>query len=186
MAIQDKEARKKARAMAGVPIMFLSNNIVTLEKASNASERAQRLQFKALRKPSEREQVWLEHQDKNDGKAAKKGSGAAWQPRIQYGDNGKVKTRKAKGPNPLSVKKKKKKPNQQQQQQPSQQTPESKKRKREDGDEEKSQQREGGEESNPEKKEKKAPRKRRRVRVRKGKKKSETDTGNAMTVEEKV
>lgn len=167
--------------------MFLSNNIVTLEKASNASERAQRLQFKALRKPSEREQVWLDHQDKKDGKAAKKGNAGAWQPRILYGDNGKVKTRKAKGPNPLSVKKKKKKPNQQQQQQPSQQTRESKKRKRED-DEEKSQQREGGgeESSNPEKKEKKAPRKRRRVRVRKGKKKSETDTGNAMTVEEKV
>nr|KAG5714024.1 hypothetical protein BaRGS_020352 [Batillaria attramentaria] len=87
---EDPTLSRKARTLAGVPLLFIANNAICLEKPTDKSKaRAKKLLNEKLLPSHEREKL-------------KEGSADEEEP--------KKKKKKIKGPNPLSCKKKKKTP----------------------------------------------------------------------------
>jgi len=172
--IQTDELRKKARRTPGVPLVYINNTALVLESPSTVSTRQAHRHSETSQLPSQREQKWLEHKALEE--VGEKEKAVPHRPSIQYGDHGRVK-RRAKGPNPLSIKKKKKKV-------PQENGQTNKKRKREEKKtQENTAQQEpqvpGGEPKAGEDEHKGEKRKRKRKRVRRRKGKNSTATEEA-------
>jgi len=120
VATQDHELRRELREIPGVPLIYINRGVMIMEPmaSSSASEKArgERGKFKAeLKTTGKRKRQEDEEEETKEGEEAKDGgeakeavgkAGGEEQPKKKKKKN----YGKAKGPNPLSVKKKKKKP----------------------------------------------------------------------------